>query len=50
MTQGIATLRPDERDRDLELEAWIERQLAKPGGHGPIPERARHVVASIFGR
>lgn len=35
---------------DPAVAAWVEEQLAKPGGHGPIPPQAQAVLAGVFGR
>jgi hypothetical protein len=31
-----------------ELDEWIEEQLAKPGGHGPLPREAERVLSALF--
>ena len=45
MDQSTPQSRHD-RER-AELKAWIERQLAKPGGHGPLPREAVRVLTSL---
>lgn len=33
-----------------EVEAWITRALAKPGGHGPLPKQTLAVLGAVFGQ
>ncbi len=40
--------RCDDPDEDPEVEAWIQRQLDKPGGHGPLPLEAQNVIAAVL--